>query len=59
MCMILVYVVLGEMKAVSENHQLLSAFSVPSLLISAVWNFILFSIHFDVAIKNDVRIIIN
>lgn len=46
LCMVFVYCILGQIKKVSENNFAAISFSLPSVSMSLIWNFIYFTIHF-------------
>ncbi|CDW77339.1 ring-finger-containing ubiquitin ligase [Stylonychia lemnae] len=53
-CMMLVYSILGQIKRAMEYHQVAETLSIPMLSFSIIWNFIYFSIHFELAFQQDV-----
>jgi hypothetical protein len=56
MCMVFVYFILGQIKLVTENNTLAQAMSISTISLNIVWNFIYFTIHFEIAISKGVII---
>mmetsp|Transcript_29285 Transcript_29285/g.28437 ORF Transcript_29285/g.28437 Transcript_29285/m.28437 type:complete len:177 (-) Transcript_29285:495-1025(-) len=50
-CMIFVYSILGVIKQATDNEYVAHSISITSLSFSVIWNFIAFTLHFEIAVS--------